>query len=260
MGVLYQITPTSAAAPPVSPVQVFLHSPASGDELQDGAYVPVSLQAVAPQDIASAELFVDRQSLGVVTDAPESAPVLILWQFQAEAAVDKAYCYLSFGDGLWRRLPKQPFDFFGPGGTGYPQQGTSVETKSGPIQAQCWGWQAGALQYLGHGETNFETLQDGQWVLQGPGFLLAGLPQFEFMMGDGVRGRRPLPGDHQPARRLRRRGAAALSGGLAAGPGGRPVGGGRYRHPDAAALGDQPAALLGLDVGDLPAAGRALCV
>jgi hypothetical protein len=75
----YRFPSRRAEAPPVSPVLVFLLSPSSGDEAEAGDYVPVTLQAVAPEAILSAELFVDGQSLGVVSHSPEAA----FWSWQA---------------------------------------------------------------------------------------------------------------------------------------------------------------------------------
>ena len=69
----------TSTAPPSSPVLVFLLSPSSGDEMEAGSFVPVSLQAIAPTSITSAELFVDGQSLGVISDSPENAS----WTWQA---------------------------------------------------------------------------------------------------------------------------------------------------------------------------------
>jgi len=70
---------TQLTGSPQSSVFVFLLSPPSGDEMQAGDFVPVTMQAVAPEAIQSAELFVDGQSLGVVTDSPSSAS----WTWQA---------------------------------------------------------------------------------------------------------------------------------------------------------------------------------
>ncbi|HXF86603.1 MAG TPA: Ig-like domain-containing protein [Anaerolineales bacterium] len=64
---------------PESPVLVFLLAPTSGEEMEAGDLVPIRLQAVAPTAIQSAELFVDGQSLGVVTDSPQNAE----WTWQA---------------------------------------------------------------------------------------------------------------------------------------------------------------------------------
>jgi hypothetical protein len=66
-------------SPPLSPVNVFMISPASGDELNAGDFASVSIQAFAPEAIQSAELFVDGVSLGVVSDSPQNAS----WSWQA---------------------------------------------------------------------------------------------------------------------------------------------------------------------------------
>jgi hypothetical protein len=69
----------AAETPPQSPVLVFLISPTSGDEFTVGDYLPVTVRTIAPEDIVSAELFVDGQSLGVVYASPEDA----WWTWQA---------------------------------------------------------------------------------------------------------------------------------------------------------------------------------
>jgi hypothetical protein len=60
-------------APPSGTMFVFLLSPASGDEVEVGDYVPVSLNAFGLNPLARAELFVNGISLGVVGDYPENA-------------------------------------------------------------------------------------------------------------------------------------------------------------------------------------------
>lgn len=68
-----------AEVPASSPVEVFLLSPMSGDEAAAGDSVMVNLQAVAPEAISWAEVFVDGMSLGAVTESPES----VSWTWQA---------------------------------------------------------------------------------------------------------------------------------------------------------------------------------
>lgn len=280
--------------PQPSPVQVFLLSPTSGDEVSAGDSLPVEVQAFAPESIVSVELFADGKSLGVVTDSPESAwwtwqawpagihtlsaqataadgqvgqsqtviltvlegdgviqtraqegqtleqvgagfgvppdamananphldpaqpladgqpvqvptgggagdegsgagdipdgvviPDLITWQFQPTEAVDKSYCYTSFGNGVWHKMPKQPFDFFSGGGVKYSQYGFNLTGEESIIQAQCWGWLGGTLKYLGEGETQFDIQEPpNELVLVGSGFKLVGIPPVKTMAGE----------------------------------------------------------------------------
>ena len=72
----------SADTGPTSPVLVFILSPASGDDVQAGDYVPVTIKAVAPAGVQSSELFVDGKSLGIVSDSPGEAA----WTWQAPTA------------------------------------------------------------------------------------------------------------------------------------------------------------------------------
>src|SRR4030042_5138220 len=70
---------TTAAVPPASPVQVYLLSPSSGEDVSAGDFVLVDLQAVAPTALSWSEVFVDGKSLGAVTDWPER----VSWTWQA---------------------------------------------------------------------------------------------------------------------------------------------------------------------------------
>lgn len=89
---------TTAAAPPASPVQVFLLSPASGHEVRAGDYVPIDLQAVAPEAIMWAEVVVDGVSLGASTESPERAS----WTWQAwPAGVHVLAGRAQAVDGQW---------------------------------------------------------------------------------------------------------------------------------------------------------------
>lgn len=291
----------TSEAPPSSPVLVFLLSPSSGDEMEAGDFVPVTLQAVAPTAIQSAELFVDGQSLGVVTDSPESAEwtwqawplgihtfrasataadgqvgqsqtvivnvlegdgvmqvfaeegqtlegigadfgvppdqmadanpyvdtsqplkdgqpvdvpvgggnsgnggagngsgggggqtqppgsggadspflISIIWDIKFTEPVDKSYCYTSSGNGVWEKMPKDPFTFFQNLDSLYTQ--LILPAENVVIQVHCWGWLGGDLKYLGQGETSFDINQPPQNVmLNADGFQFIGIPQFNF--------------------------------------------------------------------------------
>lgn len=279
---------TTAQVPPASPVQVYLLSPSSGDELEVGDFVSVNLQAVAPEAISWSEVFVDGASLGAVTESPEGAswtwqawpagihvlsgralaadgqlgesqtvivnvlalsdvfqasagegqtlgdvganfgvppdqmaganpkidpskpladgqpvnvptgaggagvpqpaggggdgagggkvPFLITWELKLTGPVDKSYCYLSNGSGTWDKMPKQPFEFFGGLENLYTQVFDVTQPSELTIQAQCWGWLAGALKYLGQGET--KSAAQGPIQISGDGFQLVGMPQW----------------------------------------------------------------------------------
>ena len=83
-------------SPPLSPVNVFMISPASGDELNAGDFASVSIQAFAPEAIQSAELFVDGVSLGVVSDSPQNAS----WSWQAwPVGIHTLVAHASMVDG-----------------------------------------------------------------------------------------------------------------------------------------------------------------
>ncbi len=270
-----------------SPVFVQLLTPSAGDEVKAGAFVTVSLQAFGPASISTAELFLDDQSLGTVTDSPEEAswtwqawpvglhnftaratdangqvgesqpvsvsvfsgdeliqafandgqslgqigagfgvspeqmagtnpklnpsqplpggqpvkvpvenagggpvqgigqpkvpgvgPLLISisWNIKFTQPVDKSYCYASGGDGVWEKMPKEPFNFF-PGSDNLFTQ-VSQAVKQVVIQAQCWGWLGGVLNYLGQGQTQFDAVQPPDQIkIDGGGFEMTGVPK-----------------------------------------------------------------------------------
>ena len=107
-----------------------------------------------------------------------SIPILINWQFQSNEPVDKSYCYTSTGDGNWRKMPKDPFEFFNGPEVNYPQYALILNSEDGVIQVECWGWLGGLLKFLGQGETKFDVLQPPDEVMiNGDGFVLVGLPQ-----------------------------------------------------------------------------------
>lgn len=69
---LYLGAEIADASPPAT-VFVFLLSPASGDEVEVGDYVPVTLQAVGLNTLLNAEVFVNGVSLGVEKNSLENA-------------------------------------------------------------------------------------------------------------------------------------------------------------------------------------------
>ena len=102
-------------------------------------------------------------------------PISIIWQFKPSEPVDKSYCYTSSGNGVWEKMPKNPFYFFQSLDNLYtqffPQQVTV-------IQMQCWGWLGDALKYLGQGETQFDLSQPpNEVMISGEGFQFLGIPQ-----------------------------------------------------------------------------------
>ena len=289
----YSLQNKTSEIPPTSPVFVFLLSPPGGDEINAGDFVPVTVQAVAPEPILSAELFVDGKSLGVATSSPMNAswtwqawpmglhslfasattaggllgqsqtvivnviagdgafqvsagegqtldqigagfglpldqiaaanPLLdpiqplvdgqpvqvpvdeanpgntqppdggganglpdpftvISWHLETTQPVDKSYCYNSTGDGVWKKMPQDPFDFFEGAQANYLQADYTFNEKGAVIQMQCWGWLGGVLKYLGQGETSFDAKQlPGEVIVNGSGFVLVGVPEYTFM-------------------------------------------------------------------------------
>lgn len=258
----------------LSPVAVTITSPANGIDVDAGDFVPVSVQAVAPESIHSMELFMDGQSLGKVTDSPSAASwtwqawplgihsfyaqatdakgqigysqvvlvnvltgdgtmdiiaaegqtleqigasygvppdqmtganpklppsqplpdgksiqipvtnieppslpggnlISIKWKIKITQSVDKFYCYVSTGNGVWEKIPKGPFNYF------YGQDNfyTQLIPNKGQtnIQMQCWGWAGGTLKYLGQGEKVLDASQtQGEVAINTTGFIFTG--------------------------------------------------------------------------------------
>jgi len=78
------------------------------------------------------------------------------------------------------------FEFFSGGGIKYSQYGFDLKGNETLIKAQCWGWQGGALEYLGEGETQFDLQEmPDEVVLVASGFQLTGIPEMKPMGGGG---------------------------------------------------------------------------
>jgi hypothetical protein len=257
-------------------------SPADGQEVSAGDAVQVQLQAVAPETIVEAQLFVDGMPIGAVTDhaetaswiwqawpagvhalyarastaggetgqsqsvivntllgdgvievdapqgqtlagigeqygvglsdleganpgvdpesplgegesikvpVPESAAgdqgpgggglkwIPIAWSLKFTEPVDESYCYTSKGDGEWGKMPQNPFTYF-PGVDSTYTQLVSLSSEV-VLQAECWGWLAGALKYLGSGQTAFDLHSAPESIaLSGDGFEFIGMPKY----------------------------------------------------------------------------------
>lgn len=110
---------------------------------------------------------------GKVNPIPNS----ILWSFKPSQTVDKSYCYVSGGNGVWEKMPKDPWEFFEGVDNLYTQLTKAAQQVV--IQAQCWGWVGGVLKYLGQGQTKFDTNQPpGEIQIIGGDFILTGVPNF----------------------------------------------------------------------------------
>lgn len=278
---LYQSRSLSFDGAVITPVVVTITSPANGDDVYAGDFVPVSAQAISPEGIRSMELFLDGQSLGKVTDpsnalwtwqawplgvhsfyaqatdakgqagysqvvivnviagdgtmevnagegqtleqigagygippdqmtganpnlppsqplpggnpvqvpvntieppnVPDSKFISIKWKIKITEKVDKAYCYVSTGNGVWEKIPKGPFTYFY-GQENFYTQLIPYNTKAN-IQMQCWGWVGGTLKYLGQAEKALDPSQSqGEITVGATGFVFAGffkMPEIE---------------------------------------------------------------------------------
>lgn len=111
-------------------------------------------------------------------------PNSILWNFKPTKPVEKSYCYTSGGDGVWEKMPKDPFDFFQGVDNLYTQLNKAVNQIV--IQAQCWGWLGGVLEFLGQGQTQFDANNPpGEVKIDGGGFVLVGIPNVPPPQGKG---------------------------------------------------------------------------
>lgn len=75
---LYRSQSLSFEGAIASSLSVTITSPASGDDVNAGDFVPISAQVVSSESIQKLELFIDGQSLGKVTD-----PTTASWTWQA---------------------------------------------------------------------------------------------------------------------------------------------------------------------------------
>jgi len=92
----FRSQPSQIESTPTSPVNVFLISPSSGDELNAGDFASISVQAFAPEAIQSVELFVDGVSLGAVNDSPQN----VSWTWQAwPVGIHTLVAYATSADG-----------------------------------------------------------------------------------------------------------------------------------------------------------------
>lgn len=105
--------------------------------------------------------------------------ISIIWDIKFTEPVDKSYCYTSSDDGVWEKMPKDPFNFFESLDSLYTQ--LIPPSEQVVLQVDCWGWLGGALKYLGQGKTSFDLKQPPQNVmLIGNGFQFTGTPKFDF--------------------------------------------------------------------------------
>lgn len=123
----------------------------------------------------------------------EFIPVYISWTFTPLQPVDDSYCYTSAGNGIWEKMPKPPFSFLDDINP-YAQFDVIFPNQTGVIQAQCWGWLAGALKFLGQGEAKFDVLNPSAEVtISGEGFVLKGLPKLPPIKEDKFLGVNSVP-------------------------------------------------------------------
>lgn len=105
-----------------------------------------------------------------------NGPVIISidWSLKLNQQADQSYCYESSGNGEWDKMPQDPFTFFQGMNSLYTQLIPLAQTFE--IQVQCWGWQGGALKYLGDGKTTFDASLPSNLVISAAGFQLTGTP------------------------------------------------------------------------------------
>jgi hypothetical protein len=122
----------------------------------------------------------------VVTPPGPCAPagpqglVSISWSFTPSQGVTQSYCYQSFGNGAWRRMPANPFTFWPDGGYTQSFLAGEIPQSNETIMLDCWGWEGGALKYLGRGQAGFNL--DGparQMEISTEGFTALGTPQMK---------------------------------------------------------------------------------
>ena len=123
--------------------------------LQGGYPVQVPINNIEPQNL------------------PGGNQISIKWKIKINEPVDKFYCYVSTGKGIWEKIPKGPFTFFYGQENFYtqliPYQGNAN------IQMQCWGWSGGKLKFLGQGQGALDASKtQGEVNINGGGFVFTG--------------------------------------------------------------------------------------
>ncbi|KAA3644797.1 MAG: LysM peptidoglycan-binding domain-containing protein [Chloroflexi bacterium] len=119
--------------------------------------------------------------------------VLIQWTFTPKEPVDQLYCYQSIGDGVWQRVPQEPFSFM-PGLEWLQTLILKDQETTLSLMLDCWGWQAGILKYLGQGQTNVDLKQlPVEISISGNGFDVSGLPQMKPLVGPPPGGDAEVP-------------------------------------------------------------------
>lgn len=113
----------------------------------------------------------------VNTVEPQSLPstdqISIKWKIKITEPVDKFYCYVSTGNGVWEKIPKGPFNYF----FGQENFYTQLIPNNGQVtlQLQCWGWAGGKLKYLGQGQGGLDASKpQGEVNVDGGGFIFTG--------------------------------------------------------------------------------------
>jgi len=134
------------------------------------------------------------QSQGYFSNCQPTVPNVQLgqmhWHLMTTETMEKYYCYQSSGDGIWQRIPADPFTFFDGQNGDYDQLGPFNSDKEIQLQMQCWGWQAESLKYLGEGVKKVSLEQPpAEVVIEGGGFVITGMPDFkpkpEKLLGGG---------------------------------------------------------------------------
>jgi LysM repeat protein len=120
------------------------------------------------------------------TPSEGQAPLAIQWHFKATQPVDRSYCYQSFGDDMWWRMPADPFSFWPSGDYFQTSLSLGKGNTSKMLSLECWGWAGGDLKFLGRGQTAFDSHQPPQRVtVTGNGFQLTGDIQTKPLGGGG---------------------------------------------------------------------------
>ncbi len=93
-----------------------------------------------------------------------------------DLAVDKVYCYYSFGENYWTRLPASPGSFADPLSsqldlTGYFRT-LPIPPTGGLLALECWGWSGAALVPLGSGKTDLVSPASKAIQIRGDYFVL----------------------------------------------------------------------------------------
>lgn len=160
-------------------LDVFANPGQTLEQIGAGYGVPSDQMAGANPLVPPSQPLPEGNPLKVPIQNPEPPTVpggnfvSVKWKIKINQPVEKSYCYVSTGNGIWNKIPKGPFTYLYGQENFYtqliPNNGQSI------VQMQCWGWVGGTLKYLGQGQGQINPSKtQGEVIIDGGGFVFTG--------------------------------------------------------------------------------------